>query len=801
MQVQQAEDSLATSLTYPDQPITVAMDRGVKDNRPANVKTTYREFFELLGSPDPHSQIKDGPGFLNGPCNGLRRKVNVPYYEFAVIDGDSSVSAQGEVTTGAPSPLAISDALKQWNISHHLYTTYSHGSKGSRWRLLIPCPIQNEAQLLALVTYIVDLLREYGKLPLFLSKESVVWGNRWHLPRTPSDDHPFFSATHFGEVPDPAQLAHYYGHINARGELLRESIPSARPGLSGNQSIIAQFCHYYPLPEMLRANGYEFESQSIAVDKSGADQTILRFRKPGSKNPGGVVVFWDEETARWRGYSHHTNDILATGYSFDSFDVMKMLGGDSEDNNWTEIAVVQIRDAVLEEMRNNHPVILEGGKFRIGYRVDGELSGGEEFRLMRYEDFAHKLASRPGVFERVLLKDGSAGYKMNDLAPWWKACRDRLDYDGTTFKPTRIGQAFQRDVLLGATRYFNLFNGWPITPEEGRFETIDWHFRHVLCGGVAQEYEYLMDWLAHMFQFPEEKPGVALVLRSGKGTGKSLVMARLCKALGTLGMVIANSRQLTGEFNGHMRNKLLAVVEESFWAGNHSEEGPLKHIITDEYTTFERKGVDAESGKSFLRVVLVTNNLWAAPASADERRFAFLSVSEAGKERNRKEGNYFSRLEKELSGGGINALAHFLMNRRIDRDRLRTPPTTRGLVEQKLLSLTGIHAWVYDMLKLGVARDPRSEEVTVLREYPHDNTLSLESLMRSAQGYLSRNDNLRSIQTRLLTVLAETVGGCEFTVVAGQAAVRLPGLQVLRENFNHYLGGELDWGQTWKPAT
>jgi hypothetical protein len=115
-------------------------------------------------------------------------------------------------------------------------------------------------------------------------------------------------------------------------------------------------------------------------------------------------------------------------------------------------------------------------------------------------------------------------------------------------------------------------------------------------------------------------------------------MSRLCKALGPLAVVIANSRQLTGDFNSHMRNKLLALVEESFWAGNHSDEGPLKHLITDELTTFERKGVDAEAGRSFIRLVLVTNQVWAAPASSDERRFAFLSVSDAGKRRNFEEG-------------------------------------------------------------------------------------------------------------------------------------------------------------------
>ena len=91
----------------------------------------------------------------------------------------------------------------------------------------------------------------------------------------------------------------------------------------------------------------------------------------------------------------------------------------------------------------------------------------------------------------------------------------------------RLGDEPQRALTIGNSTYFNLFNGWAIKPESGRCDLIDWHLREVICGGHDVEYEYLMDWLAHLFQFPTEKPGVALVLRSGKGTGKSMVMSRL----------------------------------------------------------------------------------------------------------------------------------------------------------------------------------------------------------------------------------------------------------------------------------
>lgn len=782
-------------LTDPDRPFSLAFDRHVKDNHPQLATTTYAKFFEMLSVPDPRLQTKDGPGYMCGPCFGLRRKVNVPHYEFAVIDGDSSVDAQGQPSGGAPSPLAVHETLKEWNLSHHIVTTFSHldRDKGCRWRLLIPVTMETPAQLRGVVTYIIELLRLNAGLPVYLTPESTVWGGRWHLPRTSHAEAPFYAATHFGYSVDPVYLSRYYHQVGPDGMETREYIPPPSTGFQGN-SIIAQFCRLYPLPDMLSANGYKFASQGVVADEQGREQPVLRYQKPDSGSGAGVVVFWDAATDRWRGYSHHRTDVMATGHSFDSFDVLQHLGGEGDGTNWIELAVQQIRMAMVEEMGRKHPVVLEGGKFRVGYLIDNEHGKGSDYRFMRYEDFNNKMANQPGIFESFTTKDGGQALKVVDLASWWKTCRERRDYDGLTFQPVRLGDEPQRALTIGNSTYFNLFNGWAIKPEAGRCDLIDWHLREVICGGHEVEYEYLMDWLAHLFQFPTEKPGVALVLRSGKGTGKSMVMSRLCHALGPLGIVVANGRQLTGDFNSHMRNKLLALVEESYWAGSHSDEGPLKHMITDEMTTFERKGVDAEPGLSFIRLVLVTNSVWAAPASSDERRFAFLSVSDAGKLRNQQDGCYFANLLSELNGGGINVLAHRLMQRRLSKEAVRHPPQTEGLARQKLLSLNGLQAWAYDAIKIGAFRNSRGDGFELLRDYPHDNILKVDYLIDSAKGYLSSHDNSRSIQTRIELVLTEMFGPPSLEIFGGSLVYRIQSLRELRRRFENFMGSAVSWG-------
>ena len=45
--------------------------------------------------------------------------------------------------------------------------------------------------------------------------------------------------------------------------------------------------------------------------------------------------------------------------------------------------------------------------------------------------------------------------------------------------------------------------------------------RHVLCAGDEPAYQYLLRWLAHAVQHPETKVGVACLVRSQEGAGKT----------------------------------------------------------------------------------------------------------------------------------------------------------------------------------------------------------------------------------------------------------------------------------------
>jgi phage/plasmid-associated DNA primase len=105
--------------------------------------------------------------------------------------------------------------------------------------------------------------------------------------------------------------------------------------------------------------------------------------------------------------------------------------------------------------------------------------------------------------------------------------------------------------------------------------------------------DWFLDWLAHLFQQPQAKIGIAVALRGGQGAGKSIVGAVLKKLLGRYQVVVDKPDQVVGRFNSHLASCLLLQAEEAFWGGTRSAAGALKHLVTGEQLVIERKGIDS----------------------------------------------------------------------------------------------------------------------------------------------------------------------------------------------------------------
>ena len=281
-----------------------------------------------------------------------------------------------------------------------------------------------------------------------------------------------------------------------------------------------------------------------------------------------------------------------------------------------------------------------------------------------------------------------------NIADAWMRRKSRRTYsDGVAFDPSDRAHP----------EALNLWTGWEMKPDpRASCAGILAHIRDVICDGNPAHYRYVIGWCAHLVQRPADKPGVALVLRGGKGAGKDTLGVILGRIIGRRHVAhIDQPDKLTGRFNAQFAQAILAHVEEAFWAGDRSKVGVLQSRITARTMPLERKGVDSVEIDSFVRFLMTTNEDWAVPASADERRYAVFDVSP----RRMKDEAYFDHLYAEINGkGAAGFLAHLLA---VDLSGFspRKVPQTGALLDQKLASLRGVDRWWYEVLADGTFPD------------------------------------------------------------------------------------------------
>jgi hypothetical protein len=249
---------------------------------------------------------------------------------------------------------------------------------------------------------------------------------------------------------------------------------------------------------------------------------------------------------------------------------------------------------------------------------------------------------------------------------------------------------------------YNLWRGWGIQPVPGDWSIIRDHIVNVVAGADEDKTNFILDWCAHMLQRPWEKPGVALVFRGKKGTGKSILTQLIIRCIGDRNaLVTANGKQLFAQFNWHLADKLLIVAEEAFFAGNHELNDRLKHFVTGEDFEAEQKFGQRVSMKSMHRLIMASNHDKVVDASEDERRFFMCEVSDE----KRGDDAYFAPLVDIVKGRGeatltLAAFMHHLQTRDISNfkpERAARSAGKRDLARQKLLGLEPPLQWLLEV--------------------------------------------------------------------------------------------------------
>ena len=112
----------------------------------------------------------------------------------------------------------------------------------------------------------------------------------------------------------------------------------------------------------------------------------------------------------------------------------------------------------------------------------------------------------------------------------------------------------------------------------------------------------------------------------------------------------------------------------------------------------EPKGVDSFPMPNRLKILMASNNDWVVPASADERRYFVLDVSDTPQGRQEPTSR---KLAAAIEGDELPAFLDYLLKLDLTDFDHRNPPHTEGLNKQKLIGGDSLQKFWMDCLTTG----------------------------------------------------------------------------------------------------
>jgi len=110
----------------------------------------------------------------------------------------------------------------------------------------------------------------------------------------------------------------------------------------------------------------------------------------------------------------------------------------------------------------------------------------------------------------------------------------------------------------------------------------------------------------------------------------------------------------------------LLIVEDGILEGNEAADRVLNELITAPTLVIETAGSEPLECPNFVRVMILADESWTIPATADEDRFLVLDLVqlfEGEVDAAAKRAAYFKALCNEASNGGLEAMWADLLKR------------------------------------------------------------------------------------------------------------------------------------------
>ena len=439
----------------------------------------------------------------------------------------------------------------------------------------------------------------------------------------------------------------------------------------------------------------------------------------------------------------------------------------------------------LQEIQKRFSLINLSGKF---YVIDNEevadLKSGNAKEIYFYEFKDAK------ILMRRILQTLPVTSKIDTIFNQFEDDIHTKCYKKISFSPIKVPS----DTL-------NCWVGPTLDTKESQWDHLHHFLYEIICDRNPDAYNYLINYLAHAIQKPQEKPGVAIVFLSESGCGKGTFYTLLNKIWGQSSIEVNDVKHIIGNFNAALQNNFIVFMDEALFKGNHEGMERLKNLITEKTIRVEKKYVQAYDIDSFHRFFAASNSEHFAHIPVDDRRFCFYRVSSEYKQNL----DYFDQLHHVIENGDeVAGLLHYLSNLDIKGFNPKRRIITQEHIEQRIQSLKGFERFWYEALQndgfyisstsYGVIRNDLIE----WEETPF--FVATETLLLSYSQYDKKAQRYESIQSRQIAKMINKL--CPDAKPTKQKpsqyekekrGYQLPGLLKARQCFESYFKCNINW--------
>ena len=335
-----------------------------------------------------------------------------------------------------------------------------------------------------------------------------------------------------------------------------------------------------------------------------------------------------------------------------------------------------------------------------------------------------------------------------------------------------------------------------INPQSGQWDLIRSYLMDVICDGDARIYDYLIKYLAHMVQHPEEKPGVMIILLGRQGTGKGMFFQLLVKIWPRTTLLLSDISQVVGQFNAALERNYVICMDEAIFSGDRKSQDRLKSLVTEKTLRIEQKYQPSRSIESIHRIFAASNHHHFSQTESDDRRSLFIRVSAS----HQNDHVYFSKLSTAIRDDVvIGAMMQHLVDLDLSNFNIRSRPVTKEQNKQKMLSLSGFDRYWYEVLSMGKFMQMHTYSPSCFdKEWVDGGFVSSNSLL---EGYKAFDKNAQRFQTVQIQEITEALKRlCPSTkkhrTILNSAQVRgflLPELNTARTEFEGAFSVKIEW--------